>query len=113
MDKRPVADQVKSGFKIAGAIIISFAAVVLFAISCIPRFLHIGLLPPWWWRRRLCTLPVSGIPDCCVERAPFGYRSSQKLRDGLVSWCRPARKSIMYGPIKLWPLMLPERASAA
>lgn len=30
MDKRPVAEQVKSGFKIAGAILISFAAFVLF-----------------------------------------------------------------------------------
>jgi hypothetical protein len=30
MDKRPVVEQVKSGFKIAGAILVSFAAVVCF-----------------------------------------------------------------------------------
>jgi hypothetical protein len=33
MDKRPVSEQVKSGFKITGAILVSFAAVVLFIIG--------------------------------------------------------------------------------
>lgn len=35
MDQRPVIEQVKSGFKIAGAILTSFAAVVLFIVGYI------------------------------------------------------------------------------
>lgn len=47
MDKRSVIEQVKSGFKIAGAILTSFAAVVLFMLGYIaattPERQHVAL----------------------------------------------------------------------
>jgi hypothetical protein len=47
MDKRPVIEQVKSGFKIAGAILTSFAAVILFTVSYVdvttPERQHVAL----------------------------------------------------------------------
>jgi hypothetical protein len=47
MDQRPVIEQVKSGFKIAGAILTSFAAVVLFIVGYVdvttPERQHVAL----------------------------------------------------------------------
>ena len=47
MDQRPVIEQVKSGFKIAAAILTSFAAVVLFIVGYVgvttPERQHVAL----------------------------------------------------------------------
>jgi hypothetical protein len=47
MDKSPVIEQVKSGFKIAGAILTSFAAITLFIVGYVdvttPEKQHVAL----------------------------------------------------------------------